>query len=358
MPSVSQTPGIDKAPGNASASEYAEDTTLVRAMAAVLVANSHLERFYPRPWLAGDGLIGNSLFFLLAGFGLASSARRIRRPFLGWMWRRVKRIYPSVILVVLVFGVLIEAQWRTWDATQYLIQFIWPTRFTFVELVMPMYILFYVLLHWRNRRAIPGTLILLPLAYAALYWSDIHRMDSAAPLRLGERSFGVNAIAYAEVMTLGVLLAARPSAKHSHSWIDPLLFIGSWIAYVILKFLMVQGTFPRAYALLHVLTAVICYLTFTVFTRNAVVAAARRTNVGWRLTGLVAGTTLEIYLVHTYIADSARIAAVLFPLNIGIFWALTLPLAALTKRCTDWFMSCFRNSKLSSNPSVSPITAK
>ena len=43
------------------------NTTAPMAIAAVLIANSHLERFYPHPWVAGDGLLGNALFFFTAG---------------------------------------------------------------------------------------------------------------------------------------------------------------------------------------------------------------------------------------------------------------------------------------------------
>ena len=60
----------------AAADAPRRDTTLMRALGALLVANSHLEHFYPFAWLAGDGLVGNSFFFLLAGFGLEQSARR------------------------------------------------------------------------------------------------------------------------------------------------------------------------------------------------------------------------------------------------------------------------------------------
>jgi hypothetical protein len=35
--------------------QYVVDTTIVMALAAILVANSHLERFYAYHWPAGDG---------------------------------------------------------------------------------------------------------------------------------------------------------------------------------------------------------------------------------------------------------------------------------------------------------------
>ena len=46
------------------------DTTALRVLAIVLIANSHLEDLYPFRPLAADGLIGNSLFFMLSGLGI------------------------------------------------------------------------------------------------------------------------------------------------------------------------------------------------------------------------------------------------------------------------------------------------
>src|SRR4051794_35650129 len=76
------------------------DTTLLRAAAALLVANSHLEAYYSPAWLAGDGLLGNSLFFLLAGYGLAMSHAENQRSFSVWFLRRMARMYPALWLVV------------------------------------------------------------------------------------------------------------------------------------------------------------------------------------------------------------------------------------------------------------------
>lgn len=40
------------------ARNYTVDTTIVRALAVMLVMNSHLENFYPLPFLADGGMIG------------------------------------------------------------------------------------------------------------------------------------------------------------------------------------------------------------------------------------------------------------------------------------------------------------
>src|SRR5690242_5605616 len=118
------------------ASRQRVDTTLLMAVAALLVANSHLELFYPRAWLAGDGLIGNSLFFFLAGYGLARSESTRSRGFVSWMCRRTIRILPSLLIVMGVFAVLIDREWRSWHGVlAWVSECLWPTRFTFVQMV-------------------------------------------------------------------------------------------------------------------------------------------------------------------------------------------------------------------------------
>src|SRR5215831_9694789 len=99
LSNVRDLPAVSHA-GHADAAHARRvDTTLVRVLAMVLIANSHLEALYPRPWLAGDGLLGNSLFYVLSGFGLAASAATRGLPgFVPWYTKRLVRIYPSLWL--------------------------------------------------------------------------------------------------------------------------------------------------------------------------------------------------------------------------------------------------------------------
>src|SRR4051812_20962631 len=111
------------------------DTTLLRAFSALLVANSHLEAFYSPTWLAGDGLLGNSLFFLMAGYGLARSGAANRPVFSSWFLRRLIRLYPAMWLVI-ISALILGA-----DGSPHVtaLTFFWPTPFTFVEFVVPLY---------------------------------------------------------------------------------------------------------------------------------------------------------------------------------------------------------------------------
>lgn len=77
------------------------DTTFLRFVAILLITNSHLDRLYPVSAMATGGQLGNSLFFMLSGFGLVASYRKKGGVFWPWLQRRLSRIYPPVLLVTL-----------------------------------------------------------------------------------------------------------------------------------------------------------------------------------------------------------------------------------------------------------------
>jgi exopolysaccharide production protein ExoZ len=62
-----------------------------------------------RPWVAATQIIGNAgvdLFFVLSGFLIYGSLIDREQPFLGFMRRRVERLYPTFSVVFLVYLVL------------------------------------------------------------------------------------------------------------------------------------------------------------------------------------------------------------------------------------------------------------
>src|SRR5262249_39759191 len=128
------------------------DTTLVRVLAMVLIANSHLEALYPRPWLAGDGLLGNSLFYVLSGVGLAASAAARGLPgFVPWYARRLLRIYPSLWLFLV--GALLWTRPPDVLGSITLRAWIWPTAYGFIAIIVPVYALVYPVLRAQTARA-------------------------------------------------------------------------------------------------------------------------------------------------------------------------------------------------------------
>ena len=121
-----------------SAPKSGRETFTLMAIACLLISNSHLEGLYPRSWMAADGLLGNSIFFLLAGLGVTMSQSRRPYGLIRFYSRRILRIYPSLIFVVLV-GWALGLTPRVNDASEVIQELTWPTGYGFVMLVMLLY---------------------------------------------------------------------------------------------------------------------------------------------------------------------------------------------------------------------------
>lgn len=302
------------------------DTTLIRAAATLLICNSHLEAFYKWPWLAADGLLGNSLFFLLSGFGLTLSQGRTQRGFAEWAWRRLQRLYPALWISTAV-ACLLGGAYRSWKPWDYVTTFIYPTPYGYISTILLLYVPLYFLLRARKPQLYLLTLLGVMLPYFILYWLDLRGVPANAPLSLGTRSRWVWDLFDFQPVLLGCWLASRPKRLESRPAVDWSLLVILFALYVGLKLYMVRGHFAHFYFLLNWLTLGILYYGFRVGTSPAMVKLYRsRRFLSTPLT-LLASLTLELYLTHFYVAENRRIEALPFPVNIAAFFALSLLLA-------------------------------
>lgn len=133
---------------------------LMRALAILLVLNSHFDTLYPIPALATGGAAGNGLFFILSGFCLT-----LRPGFLHHMARRAARLYPGVVIS---FGVqMLLGMKGVTGIGSFVSQLIWPTAFWFVGAIL----LFDALLWLLNRLRFTEHMVLFSLAMLALYFA-------------------------------------------------------------------------------------------------------------------------------------------------------------------------------------------
>ena len=138
---------------------------ILKAIAAVLITNSHYGSIWPVSALAFGGLLGDVMFFAASGFCLAY----IRQKFPKWYGKRILRIYPLLWMVTLI-GVLIKMIAVT-SFRDFLTYFIYPTYYHFVASIMALYIVFYFLMWLRTRYRVrtEWMMIVIFLVYAAVY---------------------------------------------------------------------------------------------------------------------------------------------------------------------------------------------
>jgi hypothetical protein len=110
---------------------------LLRILGAILITNSHYEAIYPHSFIANGGLLGDVLFFAVSGFCLYP----IRKSFFQWCGMRLKRIYPLVWLITLVYLLLGFYEAQSFQA--YIKLLFYPTYYHFVASILVLYLVYY-----------------------------------------------------------------------------------------------------------------------------------------------------------------------------------------------------------------------
>ena len=301
------------------------DTVFLRFLAIFLIANSHLDSLYPFPQLATGGALGNALFFMLSGYGLALSEQKKERPFLRWYGRRIARIYPSLVLVVIAFHFWLWGGWRTWKIADYLTAFIWPTPAWFISALMIFYIILFLIMKMKK----PGiyligmVLLLVPYLYFYATFLDLSLYTIEGP---GYFKW----IFYLQVMLFGGYLAHSTinNGRLGHFF----LLLLCLIAYYSLLFMIKLGHWGQLQAFVHVLTMPIIYLTFMLSRSWFVLCKVMASGTLFFIISLIAGLTLEIYLLQGPVYANKQIQLLAFPVNISAFWIAVIVLSLLTQK--------------------------
>ncbi|MCD8150492.1 MAG: acyltransferase [Clostridiales bacterium] len=149
---------------------------LLKAIAACLITNSHYDTVYPISAIATGGLFGDILFFIVSGFVLCKPTEQ---KFLPWYWKRIKRIYPAVLIGV-VFNLLTGA--RSMSGWNWFTAFIFPTVFVFVGSIVFLYIPLYFVNKISDKKTyiftIAGVIVLYLICYVFVLDKSSYQMDN------------------------------------------------------------------------------------------------------------------------------------------------------------------------------------
>ncbi len=316
--------------------------SLARGVAVLMIVNSHLEEFYPWPWLADGGLIGLAIFFLCSGLGLGLSPRT-RQSHLGpWYRRRLLRIYPSLLVTVLAFQVLLDGKWREWQSIDYVRTMVYPTDYHFITKILVYYfaVYFYVRSTWRWKHlAILGGISIF--CFAVGIPDMLHLSESGAALRSGRLSPWFLWSVFLLMTLMGVWIADRTdrfTAPLRHQ--DFLLFGTLFVAYLVTKFTFVKlGRFSELFVVLFAISIAFSYQLLRILCHPDVTSATRkRTACWWALAGLGA-ISLEMYVVHARMLHWDVWQLMSFPLNIVSFFTASVVASLVVYRAAMAFRS-------------------
>ena len=307
------------------------DTQFLRALAILLVINSHLDKYYPIPYIATGGAIGNSIFFFLSAFGLYISQHESSQHFKDWFTHRIGRIYPSlwIVLISLYMPILIWRGKLCYSTVITFIGYFFSPPYGFLQYLLVFYLLAFPLLKNLWKTNILVILGMLSLLYIGCYISivDLSRWS------VEESPFDL--IHYFMVFIFGIYIAKK-SQDIIYSGVMNYIYLFSLIGLVYThKYLMLKGLYLEYQFLQQASIYPILYYLLKISRSPFIMTKLMRVPFLSRPVDFIANNTLEIYLIHETISYPILYMQMPFPINLIVFLLLTLCLSAIVNRLAN-----------------------
>ncbi len=299
------------------------DTILLRSVAILLILNSHLDPFYPIPYIGTGGAIGNSLFFMLSGFGLYLSTISSQDTFRTYFKKRILRIYPSLWLALIALDIpLMFIVGTIHEKTIFEIcrSFFLPP-FWFLKAIIVYYVIFFSLIrnYTRNKLFlyVLGTLLIYILSY--LFLIDLNSWS------IEKLPFVLNF--YLLFFFFGVFLGSINNSLQYRGPTDYFMVIVFFILIYFHKFLMTKGLLSQYQIVQHIFMFPLSYYLFRI-ARSPVARDIMTSSLAPAVRN-ISKITLEIYIVHTILGRLRLYEHYQFPTSIFIFLSATFTVALL-----------------------------
>ncbi len=303
------------------------DTNFLRVVAIFLIINSHLDAYYPIPYLGTGGAMGNSLFFVLSSFGLFLSERKQPRPFIEWYTQRIKRIYPTVWIVLIILTLPYKLYMNAFDIKNILVfcgNFFYPP-FWFLQVLMIYYcLMFFIVKHYRVRK-VYYWLFSLSVLYAFVYLNYLDLSEWTV------EDDPFQYIFYLMIFMFGAFLADRNDTIRYSGILDwGVLCLTVFIIYTH-KFLMLKGIASSFQFIQQFFMFPFIYYCFKVSRSGLIQKDIMSLPTIAAMINYVSNLTLELFLVHLYVIILFANVKIAFPINIILVLIVTFILAGVVK---------------------------
>jgi len=307
------------------------DTQFLRALAISLVINSHLDSYYPIPYIGTGGAIGNSIFFFLSAVGLYLSQQGKNKNFTEWFTNRISRIYPSlwIVLISLLIPVLIWQGKLSYSTTTIFIGYFFNPPCWFLQAMLVYCLLSFSLIKNLWKTNILVILCILGLIYIGCYISIV----DLSKWSIEESPFDL--IHYFMVFLFGIYIAKK-NKDVSYAGLRDYLYLFSIVGLMYTqKFLMLKGLSLEYQFLQQLLIYPLVYYLLKISRSPFIANKLMGSPYISRVVDFVANNTLEIYMVHQTISIPIQYMKMSFPINIIVFLILTLFLSAIVNRLAN-----------------------
>ena len=297
----------------------------LRAIAAVMITNSHYADIWPISAMAFGGHFGNCIYFFLSGFCLYN----IQESFPRWYAKRIVRIYPALWIVAAVN--LLTGFWGADGIMAYVHCLFYPTWYHFLTSIMLLYLVFYAVRAIQKRVKI-DTLWFLLAAFLVYLVAYIFACDKSY-YHIDDVSGKWCRFQFMASMLLGAVLRERYDrikAKPSPVYIVSLLGLAA--AYFVGKKMLIHypaaSRFQVALPIVVVTFVLLRALLFIKLEKkHCFVSVYKGID---KLVKFIAGISLEIYLVQYMVIHFFE--SLTFPLSFVVVTGLILIYAYLVHK--------------------------
>lgn len=307
------------------------DTQFVRALGILLILNSHLDQYYPIPYIGTGGAIGNSIFFFLSAFGIYLSQQTKRRPFSEWIAGRIRRIYPSlwIVLIFLLMPLMITTgKLDVNNLTSFIGNFFNPP-YWFLQTLLVYYLLSYYLLKDNQANKVILLLGTLGVIYFVTYFTCVDLTKWSV------ESEPFDHIHYFIVFLFGIFIAQRSKEVSYTGAYNYLVLILLLVLVYVHKYLMTKGLYSEFQFLQQTAMYPIVYYLLKIGRSPIILTKLMQSNTLSAIVNFLSNHTLEIYMIHETISKPILRLQMPFPLNIFIFIMLTFVLSAIVNKLAD-----------------------
>lgn len=298
----------------------------LRILAAICITNSHFGNVWPIEGIASGGMLGDVLFFAISGYCLYHSDFKLW-DFGRWYIKRIRRIYITVILIVLLtcFLTVFPTTVQGW-----IYIFIYPTQYHFVASIMVLYIVYYlwmnILKRWKIRIWVSGCFyaVFVLVVYIIAFDKSWYHIDVVEDHFIRFLFFAA--------MLLGAHLREREYKEldsrslNVNVWKTSLICVMSVIMYFVVRIMVPKFELFTVQFItwITILAALYSILRWAETLEPLLLRIPAKIRRGLQF---IAGITLQIYLVQFPIIE--RFETLVFPLNLLVITVLIFVAATI-----------------------------
>lgn len=299
-----------------------KNITYLKAVASVLITNSHCRDIYPLFFLAVGGSHGNAIFFILSGFCLAN----IKIEMIPWLKKRWKKVLVpvaimSIIKFITVDGIRTITSINVGEHIYTLLNQYW-----FVFAIAIYYPIFYMIFSHNSKKIVKMSMICHVLIYFVgyVFWinTDIFsvELEGFAPFKVFFY-FGILLLGGYIRLSQDLIIEKIRQSRKKIIVFSTVIICTSLICWaMIYAAIMLFNKMLKLQCLIHisVYTFAIGMLILSIILVEEMNLDCYIPDTVYRGIDMIANSTLEIYLIQVTFKNLA--IKFVFPFNLLLFW--------------------------------------